>query len=184
MLRHLPNLVTASRGVAGILIAALLLGPRAHFLAFWIFMAAIATDLVDGWLARRLGARSTLGEWLDPLSDKALTDLTWIALWWIEFAPAWLALANIGRDLAVLAAWMWAAPRGMRWQPTPVGQVTVAYEGVALSVLIFHGPWLQVHWPSVGIVLGCIALALSLVSLVEYAVKGPVRDTASGPGTS
>lgn len=175
---HLPNLVTAGRGLCGLVVAGLLVGPGLHFLAFWIFVAAIASDLVDGWLARRLDARSSAGEWLDPLSDKLLTDLTWVAVWWIGFAPGWLAGAIIGRDLLVLLAWAWAAPRGRRWLPNPLGQIMVAYEGVALSVLVFHGPWLGVHWPSVGVVLGAIALLLSFASLVQYVRQGPISATA------
>lgn len=178
MRRHLPNLVTASRGLCGFVVAALLVGPGLHFLAFWVFVGAIASDLLDGWLARRLDARSSAGEWLDPLSDKLLTDLTWVALWWIDFAPGWLAGAILGRDLVVALAWAWAAPRGGRWLPNPLGQVMVAYEGVALSVLVFHGPWLGVHWPSVGVVLGAIALLLSVMSLVQYARQGPVGGGA------
>lgn len=179
MRSHLPNLVTAARGLCGVIVAALLVGPGHHFAAFWVFVAAIASDLVDGWLARRLDARSRAGEWLDPLSDKLLTDLTWVALWWIDFAPGWLAGALLARDLAVALAWAWAAPRGRRWLPNPLGQIMVAYEGVALSVLVFHGPWLGVHWPSVGVVLGTVALFLSFASLVQYAWQGPV---APGPG--
>lgn len=174
MWRHLPNVVTASRGVAGLVVAALLVGPRAHFAAFWVFVGAIVTDLIDGWLARRLGT-SRAGEWLDPLSDKVLTDVTWLALWWIDFAPGWLAGCIILRDTVVAIAWSWAAPHGLRWRPLPTGQVMVAYEGVALSVLVFHGPWLGVHWPSVGVVLGVIALSLSVVSVLQYAVEGPSK---------
>lgn len=182
MRRHLPNLVTASRGVAGLVIAALLIGPGLNFVAFWVFVGAIATDLVDGWLARRLDVRSSTGEWLDPLSDKVLTDVTWIALWWVDFAPGWLAGAIIARDAAVAIGWAWAAPRGKRWKPNATGQIMVAYEGVALSVLVFHGPWNGTHWPSVGVVLGVIALVLSLASVVQYALQGPAPAQPAAPG--
>lgn len=172
--RHVPNLVTASRGLLGLVVAGLLLGPGWNFLAFWVFIAAIVTDLVDGWLARRLDAYSSVGEWLDPLSDKVLTDVSWAALWWVGFAPGWLVAAVLVRDLAVAVGWAWAGPRGLRWRPNAAGQIMVAYEGVALAIFIFHGPWLDVHWPSVGVVLGAIALTLSFVSLIQYLVGGPL----------
>src|SRR5262249_44986194 len=44
--------------------------------AYWatgIFIAAMATDQVDGWLARRQGRTSQLGSLLDPMADKLLT---------------------------------------------------------------------------------------------------------------
>jgi hypothetical protein len=69
----------------------------------------------------------------------------------------------------VAGVWAWGMPRGRKWPPRPSGQIGVAFEGVALAVLLFRGPWLDVHWPTVGTVLGCVALALSVVQLLEYA---------------
>ncbi len=173
MVQHIPNAITVARGLCGPVVAALLLGPHANLVAFWVFLGAIVTDLLDGWVARRLNAFHPAGLWLDPLSDKVLTDVTWIALWWVGFAPGWLCWIIVARDVAVLLVWVWALRTRMRWSPTPVGQTMVAFEGVALCVLLFHGPWLDVHWPTVGTILGAISLALSLVSLIEYAVTGP-----------
>ena len=174
MVRHVPNAITIARGCCGPLVAWLLLGPLAHA-AFWVFMAAITTDLLDGWAARRLGAFHPAGLWLDPLADKVLTDTSWIALGWVGFAPPWLCITMVGRDAIILGVWAWILATGSRtrWSPTPVGQTMVAFEGVALCVLLFHGPWLDVHWPTVGTTLGGISLALSFVSLLQYAMNGP-----------
>ena len=177
MVRHVPNTITICRGLCGPAIAALLVLPTEphHLVAFWWFLAAIVTDLLDGLAARLLDAFHPAGLWLDPLADKVLTDATWIALGWVGFAPLWLCAAVLVRDVVVLSVWGYVLATGsqLRWSPTPVGQTMVAFEGVALCVLLFHGPWLDVHWPSVGTVLGVIGLALSLTSLLQYAVHGP-----------
>ncbi len=91
------------------------------------------------------------------------------------YAPPWLCVAMVGRDVVILLVWgaVLATGSQLRWSPTPAGQTMVAFEGVALCVLLFHGPWLDVHWPTVGTILGGISLALSLVSLLQYAVHGP-----------
>jgi phosphatidylglycerophosphate synthase len=141
-----------------------------HDVAFWVFLAAMATDLLDGWVARRLDATSRLALFLDPLADKLLTDVTWVALAVSGLAPVALALGMLARDGVVAAAWLWGLPRGRRWAPRPLGQISVAYEAVALCVLLFHGPWYDVHWPTVGTVLGLIGLGLSTAQLLEYAV--------------
>lgn len=171
--RHIPNAITAARGLMGPAVAWLLIAHGANRAAFFLFIAAICTDLVDGWVARKLDAMSPLGAWLDAVADKLLTDTTWLALWAVGYAPAWLALVMIGRDLGVSAAWTWAYRRGKRWAPSAIGQTAIAFEGVALPVLLFRGPWLDVHWPSVGVALGTIALALSAASVIDYSVKGP-----------
>lgn len=175
MLRHLPNAITLSRGLCGPVCMALLLGWEANFVAFWVFLFAICTDMIDGWVARKLNATSRAALFLDPLADKLLAGFTWAALWGIGFAPGWLAGAMVLRDLLIGVAWAWAAPRGGHWEPHPAGQIAVSFEGIALCVLLFHGPWLDVHWPTVGTVLGTIALALSLLAVVEYVGTGPRR---------
>ena len=174
MRRHVPNAVTISRGLCGPLIAWLLLQYDANFLSFWLFMAAIASDLLDGWLARLLDAHSAAGLWLDPLADKVLTDTVWAAMWWHGLCPHWLAAALIGRDIIVVLFWLFARSRGTKFPPSPIAQIGIAFEGVAVSVLLFHGPWLDIHWPSVGVVLGVITLLLSLFSMGQYAIQGPI----------
>jgi len=174
MVRHIPNLITASRGLCGPVCTWLLVAHQANRAAFWLFLAAICTDLVDGFAARILDAISPMGKWLDGLSDKVLTDFVWVGLALGGFCPGWLAGLIIARDLAVIVAWLWAFRVGKRWEASPMGQVMVAFEGVAVCVLLFHGPWLDVHWPSVGTVIGAISLALSLASLVGYVRSGPV----------
>jgi len=168
MIRHIPNAITLSRGLLGFVVAYLLIVPGLNFVAFWVFIFAIVTDLLDGWAARLLDARSSDGEWMDPVSDKVLTDVTWLALWYVGFAPGWLALTVFARDVVVVIAWVWMVrSSGTRSLSRPIGQIAVAFEGVALPVLLFRGPWLGVHWPSVGITLGAMALLLSFVAIVD-----------------
>ncbi len=152
-------------------------GLPPYQVAFWVFVAAIVTDLLDGWAARLLDAHSETGLWLDPLADKMLTDSTWAALGWTGLAPAWLCIAMVARDAIILVVWAVVLTTGtrLRWAPSATGQVMVAFEGVALCVFLFHGPWLDVHWPSVATVLGGGALVLSHVSLAQYALNGPER---------
>lgn len=168
------NAVTASRGLVGLLIAWLLVGPGPDRLGVWLFVAAMFTDLVDGWLARRLDATSDLGHWLDPLSDKVLTDACWLALWWVGWAPVWLAATMLARDVIVGVGYISALRGGRRYGANLPGRLMVSFEGVAVAVLLYHGPWLGVDWPAVGTVLGGLTLALSLVSAGLYLVRGPV----------
>lgn len=183
MTQHVPNAITALRGLCGPLVALLLMGGvhlpgttwEANKVAFWVFLFAIVTDLLDGWAARLLQAFHPAGLWLDPFADKMLTDFTWLALGWVGFAPVWICSLMILRDVAILLVWGWVLATGseLRWSPTPAGQIMVAFEGTALCVFLYHGPWLDVHWPTVGTVLGSVALVLSIVSLAEYAFRGP-----------
>jgi CDP-diacylglycerol--glycerol-3-phosphate 3-phosphatidyltransferase len=174
VLRYLPNAITVSRGLFGPACAVALIGYGANRVAFWLFLAAICTDLLDGFVARKVGAISSTGKWLDGLSDKVLTDVIWIALASIGFCPWWLALLIVARDVGVILAWIWALRVGKRWEASATGQTMVAFEGTALCVLLFHGPWIDIHWPTVGTAIGTVSLALSLLSVVGYVRTGPL----------
>lgn len=180
MRAHLPNLITASRGACGPLVMAVLLGTGANHVAFSIFLVAILTDLVDGFVARLLKATSRFALFLDPLSDKLLTGFTWAALAAVGFAPVWLAVLCVGRDVVVgVGFWRVVRATGVFPAARPWGQISVAFEGTALCVLLYHGPWLDVHWPSVGTALGVVAFALSTADGLEYALRR--RSSARHP---
>lgn len=174
MVRHLPNLVTGARGLAGFAVLGLLWWPREDGLAFVVFVAAMFTDLFDGALARRLGSVGELGQWLDPISDKLLTNGAWIGLWASGWAPGWLAAPMILRDLGVALGYVAARRRGRRYEVSAVGRLALSVEGIAVAVLVFHGPWIGVDWVAVGTALGALALTLSMWAALAYLRDGPL----------
>lgn len=155
------------------MVAWLLLAHLENVVAFWVFILAMLTDLVDGWLARKLNAPAGWGALLDPLSDKTLVACAWVSLGLVGWTPWWLIGLHVLRDLIVMAIWGWSRVNGIKWRPSPMGQLMTSYEGTAIGVFLFHGPWNGVHWPSVGVVLGVTSLALSIVSGLAYLVTGP-----------
>lgn len=98
----LPNLLTASRLLLAPVVAWRLLSHDVEG-AFWLFVIAAITDLLDGNLARWLNQRSVLGAWLDPIADKVmlLTTLSMLAL--TGLLPMWLLVVVVVRDLVILA---------------------------------------------------------------------------------
>jgi len=98
----LPNLLTASRLILAPIVAWRLLEHDVEG-AFWLFVIAAITDLLDGNLARWLNQRSVLGAWLDPIADKVLllTTLTMLVL--TGLLPMWLLYVVVVRDLVILA---------------------------------------------------------------------------------
>jgi CDP-diacylglycerol--glycerol-3-phosphate 3-phosphatidyltransferase len=87
-LRHLPNLLTAARIPAVALIAywTHLAGPWASA-ALALFIAAAITDLLDGWVARKVGAVSDFGRLMDALVDKIFILGLLVALLALDCLP-------------------------------------------------------------------------------------------------
>ena len=97
----LPNLLTAARLVLTPFVAWRLYQHDVHG-AFWLFVAAAVTDLLDGSLARLLDQRSVLGAWLDPIADKVMLLTTLTMLAFTDLLPLWLWLLVVVRDIVIL----------------------------------------------------------------------------------
>ena len=100
-LRHLPNVISVARIIlVGPIVLSLLEGR--FTLAIWLFLAAGASDGLDGFLAKRFGWSSRLGGILDALADKLLLVSTFVCLWWLGLFPWWLVLSILARDLVIV----------------------------------------------------------------------------------
>jgi len=137
----LPNAITLARlcAVPG---AVWLIVQGRLDMAFWVFVAAGASDGLDGWLARVRNTRSRLGAILDPVADKALLVSTYVSLAAIGVLPDWLAILVVFRDLlivgGVLLLYVLGEPPQIR--PLMVSKVnTVAQIILAAGALLLAG---------------------------------------------
>jgi cardiolipin synthase (CMP-forming) len=95
----LPNLLSMLR-LAGVpLFLWLVLGPEEDVLALGVLMLSGITDFLDGYLARRLGQTSVLGQVLDPVADRLYILAVVVGLALREIVPWWVALSLPLRDL-------------------------------------------------------------------------------------
>ncbi|WP_307816370.1 CDP-alcohol phosphatidyltransferase family protein [Nocardioides limicola] len=95
----LPNGISMLR-LAGVpLFLWLVLGPQADWWALGVLAVAGVTDWADGWLARRLDQRTSLGELLDPLADRLYILAVVIGLALRDIVPWWIAVILPLRDV-------------------------------------------------------------------------------------
>lgn len=125
-MRYLPNILTIARILLTPLVVLLLMTQTwtGQLSAVVLFVIASASDYVDGQLARRMGARSRLGTFLDPLADKILVLGTFTVLAVMEpQAVPWWAVAVIAlRDVAVTGLRTWAEARGYTVRTLPAAK--------------------------------------------------------------
>lgn len=97
---NLPNAVSLLRIllVAPFLVAVIY---RQFGLALGLLALAGGSDFLDGFLARRWGQTSALGAYLDPLGDRLMTTVAFIALAVQGLLPPWLAVVVVAKDLYV-----------------------------------------------------------------------------------
>jgi cardiolipin synthase len=113
-----PNLVSIGR-LAGVpLFVYLMLVSRQDLAALVVLAIGGSTDWLDGWLARRLGQVSRLGELLDPIADRLYILATLLTFTVREIVPWPFTAALLARELVLLAGL--AALRRAGYGPVPV----------------------------------------------------------------
>ncbi len=143
-----------------------------NLVACVIFVLAAITDILDGYLARKLNQTSSLGAFLDPVADKLMVAVALVLL--LQQNPnLYLALAAaviIGREITVSALREWMAEIGARKKVavSVLGKIKTIAQMVALGFLIFKDSVLGLPVYTIGLVLLYIAALLTLISMFQY----------------
>ena len=111
--------------------------------AFFLGAVAGATDGFDGWLARRFHWTSRLGAILDPLADKPLVTLGYLAFGWTGLVPWWLVVLVVGRDVIILvvAGIAVAFNRIRDFPPSRWGALSTIVQLSAAGILLAAKSW-------------------------------------------
>jgi CDP-diacylglycerol---glycerol-3-phosphate 3-phosphatidyltransferase len=173
---NLPNSLTLVRMFLVPLLVVVLLtefeGPRIigiskELLGAAIFAIASATDWLDGYLARRRGQITWLGQVMDPMADKLLTSAAFISLIQLDLAPAWIVAVIISREIAVTGLRSVAHTKGLTIAASPLGKVKMASQVTAILLLLVGAgplPWLA----PLGTIALWVVLGVAVVSAVDY----------------
>jgi cardiolipin synthase len=137
----LPNFITFMR-MAMVPFFVLAVSERDFGLALWILIVAGLTDAFDGFLARRMDMRSRIGAYLDPLADKMLITVAYIALT-IPFGqeiviPLWLTILALFRDFLIMmvAGVLYMVEHLREFPPSPLGKATTFAQVVTIAVVL------------------------------------------------
>jgi len=139
--------------------------PRELF-ALAVFLIAAATDLLDGYLARRWRQITTVGTLLDPIADKLLISVALVSLVQIDRVSAWIVILIIGREFAVSGLRSIAATSGYTIEASELGKTKMAAQVIAIALVIGG-----IHWPaleSFGVWAMWTVVAFAVVSAADY----------------
>ena len=141
----------------------------AKWIALGIFIAAAITDTLDGQIARRCNLVTTFGKFMDPLADKLLVCSAMIALVDQGRIPAWIVIIIIAREFIISGFRLVAADNGIVIAASYWGKFKTVFQMLMVIVLILNIP--NSFFAVLGTVLTYIALALTVVSLIDYIAK-------------
>lgn len=166
---NLANGLTLARIFAVPLIVTVLLTRSKHddmFLAAVVFLLASLTDLLDGYIARKRGQVTTLGILLDPLADKLLICLVFIALVQLDLAPAWMVVIIVGREFTVSGLRNIASDQGFTIEASDLGKIKMVAQVAAITMLLLGTK--NETFAYVGHLALYVVVLFALLSAVQY----------------
>ncbi|MFC4223230.1 CDP-diacylglycerol--glycerol-3-phosphate 3-phosphatidyltransferase [Lysinibacter cavernae] len=169
-----PNIITGARILLTPLCIWLVLsgGGAPDALRWWgaaLFIFAIATDWVDGFLARRYNQVTDLGKLLDPIADKLLTGAALVCLSILNELPWWVTIIILVREWGVTVDRLVRASSHVVIAAAWMGKLKTLMQAVAISLALLplesvFGAW--VH--PVNVVTMSLAFGLTVLSGLDY----------------
>ncbi len=172
-MKKLPNIITIF-GMAAVLLyayASYICDVRLIIIGF---VAAVLSDLVDGWIARKIGGVTPLGQWLDPIRDRMLLLAFFFQLYYWDYLSGqslFLALVVITAEAGIWAIRLSAhRDTGILIKTNDVGKFREACHVLMMSAIIYDISIVQSRGSvTSGVV---IMAAVSFAAFVSYAWEG------------
>ncbi|GKU76917.1 CDP-diacylglycerol--glycerol-3-phosphate 3-phosphatidyltransferase [Paenibacillus sp. L3-i20] len=170
---NLPNLLTILRFIlipvyVGIFVSG-------HMIpAFLIVVAAGVTDILDGYIARRYGQVTTVGEMLDPLADKLMLITIILSLLLSGHISWWAAGAMFLRDLGMITGGLLTHFRKKKNVPANwMGKLTTVMFYVAIMFIFFEASFAHLYlW---------VVIAFSFLTTFVYMISYKSLNAESTP---
>jgi CDP-diacylglycerol--glycerol-3-phosphate 3-phosphatidyltransferase/cardiolipin synthase len=146
--------------------------PNARPIAAIIFGIVAITDLIDGWLARKLGQTSRFGEFLDPVADKLLVAIVLVML--VQADSTWfediIAMIIIGREITVsaLREWMASIGESANVKVSMAGKIKTTLQMFGIAFMVYQHKFMGIDIYKVGFFLLLIAAVMTIWSMFIY----------------
>ena len=138
-----------------------------RYVAAALFIIASLTDMLDGKIARKYNLVTNFGKFMDPLADKLLVCSALICMIELRELPAWMVIIIISREFIISGFRLVASDDGVVIAASYWGKFKTTFQMIGVVLLIFNIPALS----TLTTIIVWIALALTVISLVDYIVK-------------
>lgn len=190
-----PNIITIVRIFFAPVFIWMLLsggGDANESLRWWaaaLFVVGMATDGIDGWIARRFNLITDLGKILDPIADKVLTGGALIALSILGELPWWVTALILLREVGitvyrfvVISDRVIPASRG--------GKIKTITQFLAITLALTPLAALWGNWVNVvNVIFMAAATVITVLTGIDYLLDGwrqhrALRSAPSGASSS
>ena len=148
------------------------IGGAGRIAAGVIFVAAFATDAIDGYIARKYSMATDFGAFLDPLADKLLVAAALFVLVSRGELGAWIPALIISREFIVTGLRLLAINKGVVLAAGKLGKAKTVVQFAAITLLLFRNFNLGVLAAvNAGYLCMLAAFILTVISGAEYLIK-------------
>jgi cardiolipin synthase len=186
LVSSLPNAITVGRLLAVPLMVWLIVTGRMDA-AFWLFVAAGISDGVDGFIAKKFKAETTLGSYLDPIADKVMLVCIYITLGVEGQLSSWLVILVVFRDALIIGGALLSQlmEHPLRVRPLYISKVNTVAQIVLAAVVLAELAPAMPEIPLIGVievVVGATTAISGAVYLVQWlSGTGKFFDDAERP---
>ncbi|MBN1793720.1 MAG: CDP-alcohol phosphatidyltransferase family protein [Candidatus Omnitrophica bacterium] len=171
------NLITLSRFILALFFVVLILladpvNESIRLICLGLFLAASLTDALDGFVARKTGAKTMLGTILDPIADKILLLSAFLAFAFVDTLPLYLrapkivAIAVLCRDMLIIGGciFIYRINKKIHITPSPIGKITTFLQTTVILLMLLK-------FSQMNTLLYCVAV-VTVISGIDYVYRG------------
>lgn len=180
MVKKIPNMITIFRLILLPVFLYCYFAFADKRIAFAVFVVASASDLLDGYLARKLNAVSSFGKLADPLADKCLQVSAIVCLAITGYLPLAAAIIIAVKELIMLLGGVFV----LKKMKTVVyanrfGKLTSFFFSITMCLCFFKDIWFFTETGSLVLdILIYIAIGLSVLSMIQYGILNVILPLA------
>jgi CDP-diacylglycerol--glycerol-3-phosphate 3-phosphatidyltransferase len=141
---------------------------QVRYITVGFCLIAAATDILDGFLARKFNEITELGKVIDPLADKIVVGIIILKLFLIGQIETYYFIMIIGRDLLIFLGGIIISKKIGKVLPSNMlGKITVSNIGVVILMILLYISRSNIIF----MILYYLSIVLMIVSLIGYAIR-------------
>lgn len=171
MIGNLPNILTLAR-ILLLPFFAVTIIYREFEIALLVFVLASVTDLLDGLIARIKRQVTYFGRILDPVADKFFLITSFVLMSAYGFAPKWLTIIVISKDVIVLTGSiiLYFVTQSLKIEPSFMGKVASAFQFILIGLILLYlniDDTIRIH-----VSLFILVAVVTVIAGLDYIYKG------------
>lgn len=166
-MKQIPNILSAFRLLL-IGVFVYLFTKSEYLFCMLVYIFAFATDILDGYLARRNGWITNVGKVLDPLADKLMLIAVLVCFYVAEIIPLYILLIMLIKDLIMIIVGSVLYFKKVVVYADWFGKIATG-----LFLLATVSTFANLIWGVVDfyIYIYIVAIAVAVVSFVHYGIR-------------